>query len=342
MVHDIVIIGAGISGLACAKVLAAAGKTVRVIERSRGLGGRCATRRVEGQPVDHGLVFVHGESPEFLAALREAPGPWLEGWPVHVKGSGTPCQPSAFAPGSQRLAHARGLNAFAKHLASGLDVQLEASATGLQLGEAGITVLTEQRDRDVSFTARAVVLAMAGPQDLALLGDARLPAQIETARALLSMMPSVPCATVIALYPTQAPRPAWDVWYPEESAALLLLAHDSAKRESPAHLALVLQARPAWSAECVGQCPQDWGPRLLEEAGKLLGAWATRPAHWQAHMWRHARASSACELTAPFLLDLGQGRRLGLAGELFTQGGGLQAAWESGRQLAHRLIEEMR
>jgi predicted NAD/FAD-dependent oxidoreductase len=156
------------------------------------------------------------------------------------------------------------------------------------------------------------------------------------------MMPSVPCATVIALYPTEAPRPAWDVWYPEESSALLLLAHDSAKRESPARLALVLQARPAWSAECVGQCPQVWGPRLLEEAGKLLGPWATHRAQWQAHMWRHARASSACELAAPLVLDLGAGRRLGLAGEIFAQDGGVQSAWESGRHLAYRLLEEVR
>jgi renalase len=342
MVHDVVIIGAGISGLACAQVLASAGKTVRVIERSRGLGGRCATRRVEGQPIDHGLVFVHGDSSAFLAALRETPGPWREGWPILVKGSGTPCQPSAFTPGSQRLAHAQGINAFAKHLAKGLDVVLETSATDLQLGDTGITVLAKQKDAEVTATARAVVSAMAGPQELALLGHSRLPASIETARALLSMMPSVPCATVIALYPAHAPRPEWDLWYPEESAALLLMAHDSAKREDPAHLALVLQARPAWSAERVGQCPQEWGPRLLEEAGRLLGSWATEPAHWQAHMWRHARVSSDCELAAPLLLDLGQGRRLGLAGELFAQGGGVQAAWESGRHLAHRLLEEMR
>jgi renalase len=342
MVHDVLIIGAGVSGLACAKVLASAGRQVRVIERSRGVGGRCATRRVDGQPVDHGQVFLHGQSPEFLAALRETPGPWREGWPVLVKGSGTPCQPSAFAPGSERMAHALGVNAFAKHLAVGLDVMRETAATGLQLRDEGIAVLAKQRNAEVTFTARAVVSALAGPQGLALLADPRLPVQVETVRALLSMMPSVPCATVIALYPADAPRPSWDIWYPEASAALLLLAHDSAKREGPVQLALVLQARPAWSAACMGQCPQAWGPRLLDEAGKLLGPWASRPAQWQAHMWRHARASSACELAAPLLVDLGRGRRLGVVGELFAQGGGVQAAWQSGRELAKHLLEEAR
>jgi hypothetical protein len=240
------------------------------------------------------------------------------------------------------MAHARGLSAFAKHLASGLDVVLDSTVTDLQLAEEGIAVRAQQAGKDLVVNARTVVLAMAGPQNLALLGSPRLPARVATARALLSMMPSVPCATVIALYPADAPRPAWDVWYPEDSAALLLLAHDSAKREGPARLALVLQARPAWSAEILGLEPQVWGPRLLEETGKLLGSWAAQPSQWQAHMWRHARASSACELTAPLVLDLGAGRRLGMAGELFSPGGGVQAAWESGRHLAYRLIEELR
>jgi renalase len=345
MIDDVLIIGAGVAGLACAQAAASAGRKVRVLERSRGVGGRCATRRIDGQPVDHGLVFLHGQSPEFLTALQDVPGPWRQGWPTVIKGSGTPCQPSAFAPGSYRLAHARGNSALAKHLASGLDVVLETRATGLELREDGIAVLATQQDTPVTFIGRDVVLAMAGPQGLALLesqGLPALPAKVETARALLSMMPSVPCATVIALYPADAPRPTWDVWYPETSSALLLLAHDSAKREQPAELALVLQARPAWSSACAGQCPDTWAPRLLEEAANLLGPWAAKPTTWQGHMWRHARASSACELAAPLLVDLGQARRLGIVGELFAQGGGVQAAWQSGRQLANHLLEETR
>jgi renalase len=342
MIHDVLIIGAGVAGLACAQVLAAAGRKVRVIERSRGVGGRCATRRIDGQPVDHGLVFLHGQSPDFLAALREVPGPWREGWPTVVQGSGTPCQPVAFVPGSYRLAHARGMSVVTKHWASGLDVVLETRAAGLALREEGVAVLATQQDAAVTFIGRDVVLAMAAPQVLALLATQQLPAKVETVRALLSMMPSVPCATVIALYPADAPRPAWDVWYPETSSALLLLCHDSAKREQAAQLALVLQARPAWSNACLGHCPDSWAPRLLEEAATLLGPWVTRPTTWQGHMWRHARASTACELAAPLLVGLGQGRRLGIVGELFMPDGGVQAAWQSGREVAKHLLEEAR
>ena len=43
---DIVIIGAGMSGIACARALRKAGAPVRLIDKGRGIGGRVATRRV--------------------------------------------------------------------------------------------------------------------------------------------------------------------------------------------------------------------------------------------------------------------------------------------------------
>ncbi|MFM7188226.1 MAG: FAD-dependent oxidoreductase [Armatimonadota bacterium] len=45
---DVAIIGAGLAGVAAAGDLAAAGKSVLVIDKSRGIGGRMATRRHAG------------------------------------------------------------------------------------------------------------------------------------------------------------------------------------------------------------------------------------------------------------------------------------------------------
>ena len=340
MTSDVLIVGAGIAGLSCAKVLADAGKTVRLVERARGVGGRCATRRIDGQPVDHGLVFLHGQSPEFLAALRAVPGRWCDGWPNVVRGAGAPCQPNAFIPGTHRMAHASGVSAFPKHLAAGLDVVLETTVTGFDFGSDGITVLAKHQTDTTTFSARDVVLALAGPQSLALLEALPMSPDRETARALLAMLPSVPCATVMALYSGDVPAPPWDNLYPETSEALLLVAHDSAKRDHPKYTALVLQARPAWSSAILAVPESEWAPRLLADAATLAGPWAAQPATWQAHVWRYARTTPECELAGPLVLDLGQGRRVGIAGELFAPGGGVQAAWQSGTKLAQRLLDE--
>ena len=45
---DIAVIGAGMAGLVCAQQLSQAGYSVVVVEKSRGVGGRVATRRLQG------------------------------------------------------------------------------------------------------------------------------------------------------------------------------------------------------------------------------------------------------------------------------------------------------
>ena len=52
---DVVVIGAGMAGLTCARRLQQQGYRVTVLEKSRGLGGRVATRRVDGAWIDHGV-----------------------------------------------------------------------------------------------------------------------------------------------------------------------------------------------------------------------------------------------------------------------------------------------
>ena len=45
--YDIVVVGAGIAGLMASTYLSKAGYKVAVLEKSRGVGGRMATRRIE-------------------------------------------------------------------------------------------------------------------------------------------------------------------------------------------------------------------------------------------------------------------------------------------------------
>ena len=53
----VVVVGAGLAGLACARVLLDAGHHVVVRERSRVVGGRFASQRLDGRPVDIGAAY---------------------------------------------------------------------------------------------------------------------------------------------------------------------------------------------------------------------------------------------------------------------------------------------
>jgi hypothetical protein len=333
-----VVVGAGIAGLACAEQLAAGGGSVVVLEKSRGLGGRCATRRVDEALVDHGLCFYHGDDVELRARLEEAGGDeGLPGWPRRIRGAGVPCQPRAFRAAGWRLAQRGGVTAFPKHLARGLDVRLQTHVTAVEpRADSWCVVDASGRER----TYRDLVLALPAPQARALIDPWRERGrEVRALHRLLSEIGLVPALAVLALYPSGSPTPAWEMWYPEDSAILQLISHDSSKRGNPSRTALVLQALPGWSRHHAWEPPERWSAAMIEEAARLAGRWAAAPETVQSHRWQFARIASGGDLAGPMLIEFEGGQRLGVAGEGFSPGGGVQAAWRSGRELARRLSE---
>lgn len=77
MTHRIAVIGAGLSGLACAQELSRSGFDVTVFEKSRGPGGRCSTRWTDRESTppmgfDHGAQYFHVRSKSFRDCIEQA------------------------------------------------------------------------------------------------------------------------------------------------------------------------------------------------------------------------------------------------------------------------------
>src|SRR5690348_16535472 len=72
MAPDIIIIGAGISGLAAALDLTRAGATVEILEARDRIGGRIFTQQgpTLNHPIELGAEFVHGLAPEIWLPLQ--------------------------------------------------------------------------------------------------------------------------------------------------------------------------------------------------------------------------------------------------------------------------------
>ncbi|SFF24139.1 Flavin containing amine oxidoreductase [Actinacidiphila alni] len=63
-ISDVVVVGAGVAGLACAADLAAAGLSVRVLEASDAVGGRMRTDRRDGFLLDRGFQVFNTSYPQ--------------------------------------------------------------------------------------------------------------------------------------------------------------------------------------------------------------------------------------------------------------------------------------
>lgn len=333
--RDALIVGAGVSGLSCARELVCAGWGVTVLEKSRGVGGRCATRRMHGQPVDHGVLFLHGSDAGFIADLDAAsPATRIEPWPARVAGVGRPCLPRAFGPRERRVAWREGVTVFAKHLSAGLDVRLETTVEGVRAERSGFVV---EDAGGVRWRTRCVVLTAPGPQVAAMLGNAGESLAVRSARAVTEMCATSACLSVIAAYAGDSPEPGWDVLYPEHSSVLHLVSHESAKRPGADRRILVFQALPSWSRRWLDRPVDEWTGAIVREAGTVVGPWAASPTEVHSHRWRFAR-SSGVEMTAPLLLRDRDHGIMAITGESFAPGGGVEGAWVAGRELARRLV----
>ncbi len=325
----LLVIGAGVAGLSCAREYRRRGGSVTVIERARGVGGRCATRRVDGQPVDHGCPFLHARSREFSRVLDELdPAGKRSGWPVRVVEPRLACQPEAFVPGHRRLARVEGVNALPRHLAHGLDVRLEHTAVSLR-PERGV-VRAAIADRE-PLEAEHVVVALSLAQSLRLVAPVvgEWPGagpQLERMRAVRT----IPVLTLIAGWPLDSPDPGFDAWHPMETTMIAAIVHDSTKRPDARQRVLVVHARPAFSREHLDDDPAAWTADLLWELAELLGAWAERPAWVQAHRWTSGRVRNDDVLGRPAVFHPPSGGTIAVVGDAFAVTPGLEGAYMSG------------
>lgn len=71
MTADVVVVGAGLAGVACARELRAAGIGVRVLDRGHVPGGRMASRRLWERRVDLGASYLTVSDAGFRAVVDD-------------------------------------------------------------------------------------------------------------------------------------------------------------------------------------------------------------------------------------------------------------------------------
>lgn len=142
---DVVVIGAGFSGLAAARTLRAAGASVRVLEARDRCGGRTLTREVAGAKVDMGAQWIGPGQPEVnrLAALF--------GFTVQPRPAGG--ADTYYAAASDGEAPARVVESLPFDFAEAAGVLLELDSLAATIDPAAPMAATNARELDSQTVA---------------------------------------------------------------------------------------------------------------------------------------------------------------------------------------------
>jgi len=307
----VIIIGAGMTGLACARSLADAGMAPVVLDKGRGIGGRVATRRARECQFDHGAQYVNAHGAGFasvLAALEKAGT--LAGWP---DGTGR-----TFGVGVP------GMAAIPKALGAGLHIRQNTQVARLEQDAGGWLLHLA----DGTIRAARVVVTVPAPQVAALLGEDH------PLVAALGAVQIAPCLTLMAA----VARPAQFITRKDADDPLAWIAQDNAKPGRPQGdgALWVAQAGAAFSAAHLEDDSATLTARMLLLLCDRLGATPASITYASTHRWRYARVTQP--LGQPFLCS--NDGSLYLGGD-WCLGARVEAAWDSGTAIAADLLAQV-
>jgi predicted NAD/FAD-dependent oxidoreductase len=274
---NIAIIGAGFSGLVLAHQLTT-NYSVQLFEKSRGLGGRLATRYAEPYQFDHGAQSFSAQSAtfqDFLTPLQKAGviAPW-ETQTVHIQNDGTIItekKPAKHYVGVPKM------NQVGKYLAEGLQIQRQTRITQIQ----GIPhAWTLQDETGTTHGPYHWVVSSAPPaQTTALLPPGYLP------QAHTTQMTGCYALMLGFAEPLPIEWQAANVQHPDIQAISL----NHTKPGRPAGYSMVILSTDTW-AETHAEAEKEWVQKqLIQTTSNLIQQDLIQATHHAVHHWRYAR-----------------------------------------------------
>jgi len=313
---DLLVVGAGISGVTAAQAARQSGVRVQVVDRGRRIGGRMASRRLrntgtahDGRIVDYGASYFTVSDPDFRAVVESmvAAGvvrPWTDTFHVHNEGA-----MAGVKAGPVRYAAPGGLRSIVEYLAAGIDdLDTETHLDRIDIDRDGI--------RAADYRAGRVALCMPQPQAAKLLDDELLPDTGITWEPVIAVTMVFEDRTWIDL----------DGVFVNDDPVVTWIADDGKRRGDDAPV-LVAHVNPVFAAGHLDD-PSGVLPQAIAAVRRVLDIDALPSWSW-AHRWSLARPIAGLKQEFWVHPEL----PLGLAGDAWAGGPRVEAAWLSGRAL---------
>lgn len=307
----VAIVGAGMAGLSTARVLRGAGVACTLFDKSRGLGGRMATRRTGDLQFDHGAQYFTAKGEGFRALVSD----WV------AQGGAAQWFDGAFVG-------APGMTAPARAMAQDCELVAGCEVKALRRGDDGRWTLMSAAGDVSAQPFDAVVMALPAPQIEPIAASAGL------AFAALAGVRYAPCWALMLAFERPVDLP-W-THLRAEGADAAWIARDATKpgRSGPQET-FVVHASADWSRRNLERTPEWVVAEMLPLFAAATGV-TQAPVFAVAHRWRYALVEEPAG--APCVWD--EGGRIGACGD-WCIGPRVEAAFESGQAMAHAVLSSL-
>lgn len=316
------IIGAGISGLACATELSKAGFQVSIFDKSRGVGGRMSHRHYENWGADHGAQYFTAKDPLFQAEL----GRWLDakvaeewfGKIISLDQDGA----KDLQKETQRYVGVPTMSAPAKYLAEKLKVSTLNTITEIKSSNGKWQMISKENGLLPDIFDQ-IILAIPSPQAKALVSQHSI--ELKNACEPVVMLP---CWTLM-VYLKKPLNLAFDAAFVSDQL-FSWIARDSQKPGRSPYETWVAQASHSWTMSNIDLDQASAEEQMLNAFKELTGVECDL---YQTHLWRYAKLETPSETN--FVMD--SKLNIALCGD-WLRNSTVEGAWMSGYSLAKKLI----
>jgi renalase len=317
---DLLVVGAGLSGIAAATAAQDAGLSVEVLDRGRRIGGRMASRSLrdtgtafDGRVVDYGASYFTAREPSFVSVVEEMVSvgvvrPWTDTFHVHNEGV-----MAGVRTGPVRYAAPGGLRMVVEHLAQTVpNIITDTHVERVEVTASGVRADGRESSR--------VALCMPQPQAERTVDGGLLPEvgiTWEPVIAVTLVFENRDWLEIDGVFVNDDPIITW-------------IADDGKRRGDDAPV-LVAHVNPVFAAGHL-EDPSGVLPNAIAATRRVLSIDALPSWSW-AHRWSLARPIAALDEDYWMHPDL----PIGLAGDAWAGGPRVEAAWLSGRALGRAL-----
>lgn len=328
MIYDIVIVGAGMSGIAAGNQLSENGYNVKILDKGKILGGRLATRRIsingKKNVFDYGCKYLEATSYEFGNKIIELiKSDDIKKWNVNNQNAVL-----GELDKTLKFINKKSIREIAILLAKNLDIETKTKVKVIRNGDEHWNIYT---DRKKEYKAKNLILSMPIPQSLDLIEKSNLDLNNQKLRKLSEVKYN---KSIVGLFTLKGKSNlVKEGGLKIENENIEFITDNNLKGINSNHTAIVVEMTDKFSRS-------NWNKSDAELLSKIKGLseeWiGTEIINEQIHKWKYSTPASIYNKRFEYFNNL---LPLYIIGDAFM-GNNVESAYLSGFFSAKHLIEK--